>query len=53
MHYFLCSMTHYDIIMGHDVAKDALQWVIMLLGTSIVMLQWVMTLLCVHYNNNK
>ncbi len=23
---FLCSMTHYDITIGHDVAKDAPLW---------------------------
>ncbi len=44
----LCSMTHYDITMGHDIAEVASQWVMMLLGTSIVTSQWVMILLCVH-----
>ncbi len=38
--------------MAHDIAKDApivaQQWVMMLLGTSIMMSQWIMTLLCVH-----
>ncbi len=47
-----CSMTHYDITMGHDIVRDApivtQQWVMMLLGTSIVMSQKVMALLCVH-----
>ncbi len=47
----LCSMTHYDITMGHDVVRDAIvtqQWVTTLLGTSIVTSQWIMTLRCVH-----
>ncbi len=43
----LCSMTHYYITMGHDIARDA---TISndLLGTSTVMSQWVMTLLYIH-----
>ncbi len=48
----LCSMTHYDITMAHDVGRDAplcqQQWVMTLLGTPIVMPQWIMMLLCVH-----
>ncbi len=48
----LCSMTHYDITMGHDIVRDApivaKQWVTALLGTTIVTSQWIMTLLCVH-----
>ncbi len=48
----LCSMTHYDITMAHDVGRDAplwqQQWVMMLLGISIVMPQLIMTLLSVH-----
>ncbi len=38
----LCSMTHYDIKMGDDVAMDAPLWhhSVMLLGTSIVNLNW-------------
>ncbi len=48
----LCSMTHYDITVAHDIATNASivaqQWIMMLLGTSIVMPQWIMALLCVH-----
>ncbi len=53
----LCSMTHYDITMGHDVVRDApivtQQYVMTLLGTYIVMSQWIMTLLCVHNKTSQ
>ncbi len=49
---FLCSMTHYDITMADDVARDAPLWhnngKWCLLRTYIVTPQWIMTLLCVH-----
>ncbi len=44
----MLGATHYDITMGNDIAKNAHCDIIMLLGTSIVMSQWVIALLCVH-----
>ncbi len=40
----LCSMAHYDTTMALDIARDAP--LLTLLGTSIVMPQWIMMLLC-------
>ncbi len=45
--------THYDITIGNDVARMQVlksQWVMTLLGTSIVMSQCIMTLLlCIYH----
>ncbi len=44
--YDITMATHYDITIGNDIAKDVhckIAMVMMLLGTSIVMSQWVVT----------